>query len=450
MPDQAALHTLRDEARGLAAEGEWAKLVALVAPLHPADLADLVLELDPDDRHSLIMELPWDLVGQLFEFVRDDDLRDLIESVGMESLPAALEEADDDVAADVIQELEPEEQATALAALDQGEAVAGLLEYGPESAGGIMSRGFVAFQEDTTAEAAISFLRDSRPPSDRAYYLYVTGPDNRLQGIVSLRDLIVAAPETPLRDFVQRDVHAVSTDTDQEAAALILKRYNLLAVPVVDADGRLEGVTIADDLIDVLSEEATEDMYRMVGLDETERVFSPIRTSIRRRLPWMTINLIATFTAAAMISLFDSTIAKATVLAAFMPVVAGQGGNAGAQTATITVRSIALGDLAVGDVLRATRKEIVVGVANGIVIGVLAGVAVMFWEQNTALALVVGIALVLTISFATVFGVAIPLALKAMKIDPALAANIFVTGLTDVLGFLFFLGLAAVAIDQIV
>ena len=179
----------------------------------------------------------------------------------MESLPAALEQADEDVAADVIQELDPEERTAALAALDKGDAVAELLEYGPDSAGGIMNKGFVALQEQTTAGAAITFLRESQPPSDRAYYLYVTDPESRLQGIVSLRDLIVSAPESPLRDIVQRDVHAVTTETDQEEAALILKRYNLLAVPVLDEEGVLKGVTIADDLIDVLSEEATEDMY---------------------------------------------------------------------------------------------------------------------------------------------------------------------------------------------
>jgi len=205
----------------------------------------------------------------------------------------------------------------------------------------------------------------------------------------------------------------------------------------------------ADDLIDVLQEEATEDMYRMVGLDEDERVFSPVRTSVRRRLPWMLVNLLTAFVAAATVGLFDETIGKAAVLALFMPVVAGMGGNAGTQTATIAVRSIALGDLDVRDVFRACRKEIMVAMANGLAIGVAAGIGAYIWKQNDALSLVIAAALFLNICAATMGGVLIPLGLKAVRVDPALAANIFVTTVTDVMGFVFFLGLASIAIEQI-
>src|SRR4029079_11331462 len=193
---------------------------------------------------------------------------------------------------------------------------------------------------------------------------------------------------TTLGEITQRDVHAVTTGTDQEEAARLLQRYNLMAVPVVDEEGHLEGVMTADDLIDVLQEEATEDMYRMVGLDEDERIFSPVATSVRRRIPWMLVNLITAFGAAATVGLFDSAISKAAVLALFMPVVAGQGGNAGTQTATIAVRSIALGHLYVRDVFRACRKEILVAMANGLTIGLIAALASYAWKQNEALSLV--------------------------------------------------------------
>ena len=228
-----------------------------------------------------------------------------------------------------------------------------------------MRSGFVSLHEGTPVERAIEALRRLRPPSDRAYYLYTVDGEGRLVGVVSVRDLIVAAPGTPLAEIAERDVHAVDVGLDREEVARTLQRYNLLAIPVVDGEGRLVGATTADDVIDVLAEEATEDMYRMVGLDEAERVFSPVRTSVRRRLPWMLVNLLWAFAAAAIVSLFDETLARFTLLAALMPVVAGQGGNAGAQTATIAVRSIAIGDLDVRDVFRATRKEIVVGLANG-------------------------------------------------------------------------------------
>jgi len=449
VPDETAAREVLEDARSLAHAGEWAKLVALVTSLHPADLAELVLDLSEADRRALLAHLPTDVVGQLFEFVEDDELRDLIRGVGVRDLPAVLEEVEDDVAADVIQQLDPGQQAETLAQLDRGDEVAELLQYRDESAGGLMSRGFVALNEDISVQQAIDYLRVLRPPADRVYYLYVVDTAGRLQGTVSIRDLIVSSPRTPLAEITQRDVHAVTANTDQEEAARTLQKYNLLAIPVVDAEGLLEGVMTADDLIDVLQEEATEDMYRMVGLDEDERVFSPVRTSVRRRLPWMLVNLLTAFVAAATVGLFDETIGKAAVLALFMPVVAGMGGNAGTQTATIAVRSIALGDLDVRDVFRACRKEIMVAMANGLAIGVAAGIGAYIWKQNDALSLVIAAALFLNICAATMGGVLIPLGLKAVRVDPALAANIFVTTVTDVMGFVFFLGLASIAIEQI-
>lgn len=449
MPEDTAAREVLEDARSLAHAGEWAKLVALVTSLHPADLAELVLDLPESERRALLSHLPTDVVGQLFEFVEDDELRDLIRGVGIQDLPAVLGEVEDDVVADVIQQLEPEQQAETLAQLDRGDEVAELLQYGGESAGGLMSRGFVALNEDISVQQAIDYLRVLRPPSDRVYYLYVVDSAGHLQGTVSIRDLIVSSPRTSLGEITQRDVHAVTTTTDQEEAALTLQKYNLLAIPVVDAEGVLEGIMTADDLIDVLQEEATEDMYRMVGLDEDERVFSPVRTSVRRRLPWMLVNLVTAFVAAATVGLFDETIGKAAVLALFMPVVAGMGGNAGTQTATIAVRSIALGDLDVADVFRACRKEIMVAMANGLAIGLTAGLGAYAWKQNETLSIVIAAALFLNICAATMGGVLIPLGLKAVRVDPALAANIFVTTVTDVMGFVFFLGLASLVVDQI-
>jgi magnesium transporter len=449
MSEEVVARELRDDARTLIESGEWGKAVALVASLHPADLADLVLALPEDGRKSLLDHLPTDIVGQLFEYAEDEEIRRLIDSVGIEDLPAVLEETPDDVTVDVIQQLDEEEREETLAALDR-EELTDLLAYGDESAGGIMSRGFIAIPEGRTVGQAIDYLRRVRPGPHQAYYIYVLGPDRTLQGVVSLRDIIIAPPETRLSEITRRDVHSVTAGTDQEEVARTLQRYNLLAIPVVDEQGRLEGVITADDLMDVLQEEATEDMYRMVGLGEDERIFSTVPQSVRRRLPWMLVNLITAFAAAGTVSLFDETLAKATLLAFFMPIVAGQGGNAGTQTATIAVRSIALGDLHVADVVRACRKEIFVGIANGLAVGVAAGIVSYAWEENLALSLVLGIALMANIITATMAGVLIPLSLKAMRIDPALAANIFVTMTTDITGFFLFLGLASLAINQIV
>ncbi len=449
MNEEHSAEDLRAQLRELAETGEWSKALALLTALHPADLAEVALALDDGERGALFHNLPIDMIAQTLAFVDEAGLAAFAASLDTSALLAILNEVPDEIAADLLQQLEPDHQREALTALDREEHIAAILEYPDESAGGIMRSGFVSLNESLPVERAIETLRRLRPPSDRAYYLYTVDDDQRLRGVVSVRDLIVAFPGTALAEIAERDVHAVGVDLDREEVARTLQRYNLLAIPVTDDDGRLVGATTADDVIDVLAEEATEDMYRMVGLDEGERVFSPVRASVRRRLPWMFVNLIWAFAAAAIVSLFDATLARFTLLAALMPVVAGQGGNAGAQTATIAVRSIAIGDLDVRDVFRASGKEIVVGLANGIVLGAIAGAAVYAWDRNAVLAAILAGALAGSIALATLLGVIIPLALKWRGVDPALAATIFVTGAADILSFVLFLGLAALVIEHI-
>ena len=448
MVDDGTARDLLSDVRSLFEGGEWGKLVALVASLHPADLVELVLRLDEDERRILLDKLPTDIVGQLFEFVEDDELRDLIRSVGVEDLPSVLGEVEDDVVADVIQQLEPDEREDTLAALDRGEEVAELLQYGDESAGGIMSRGFVAMAENATVEQAIDHLRVLRPAADRAYYLYVIDADQRLQGTVSLRDLIVAPAGTRLSEITQRDVYAVTTGVDQEEAARTLQKYNLMAIPVVDDEGRLEGVMTADDLIDVLQEEATEDMYRMVGLDEEETASTPIRQTIRLRLPWLMVNLATAFVGALVVSIFDSTINKAVVLAAFLPVVANQSGVTGTQTATIMVRSLALREKRVG-LARGLFRELVVGLANGVGVGVVLAVVGYAFTGNVTLAVILLSSMAAASTIASMIGLMMPLALRFFGADPALASSIFVTMFTDALSFFFLLGTASLVIDRL-
>lgn len=451
MTDDRDARDLYDDVRDLIERDDWDALRSFAIELHPADLSQVTRLLEPVERERLFADLPSDVVGNLLEFVDEDDLRATVATIAPEDLPAVLQDVADDVVADVIRQLEPEGQASALAALDldQAEGVEELLRFSEDSAGSIMTREYVAFDSALTVQEAIDQLRVLRPPSDHVYYLYVTDGDGRLMGTLSIRDVLVSPPATHLEDITRREILQVTTSTDREEVARQLKRYNLLAVPVVDDSEFLQGVITVDDLIDVLEDEATEDMFRMVGIGEDERISSPVVDSVRRRLPWLALNLLTAFLAGATVSLFDSTIARAAVLAAFMPIVAGQGGNAGTQTATIAVRSLALGDLGTGSVLRVCRKEILVGTANGIVIGLLAGIVALVWEQNLALAVVLAAALALTVAGATVGGLLIPLGLRAVNVDPALSANVFVTTLTDILGFVVFLGIATVAIEQI-
>lgn len=448
MAEDVAARDVLDDARALAGTGEWSKLVALVTSLHPADLAELVLLFDEDERVTLLDRLPTDVVGQLFEFAEDDELRNLIRGVGVQDLPAVLEEVDDDVAADVIQQLLPAEQLETLAALDRGEEVAELMRYNDETAGGIMSRGFVALNEGISVQQAIDYFRVLRPPTDRAYYLYVIDDERRLQGTVSVRDLLVSSPRTTLSEITQRDVHAVAVGTDQEEVARTLQKYNLMAVPVVDEDGRLEGVTTVDDLMDVIQEEATEDMFRMVGLDEEETATTPILQTIRLRLPWLIVNLATAFVSTVVLLLFQGTVEKAAILVAFVPAIANQAGVTGTQTATIAVRSLALREKRMR-LPRLLSREWAVGMVNGLVVGLILASVAFVVEGNLTLSLILLAAMTAATSLAAPIGQVVPLALRLFRADPALSSSIFVTMFTDGISYFMAFALAAVMISQL-
>lgn len=245
---------------------------------------------------------------------------------------------------------------------------------------------------------------------------------------------------------MNRSAASVRVDADQEEIARQFEHYHYLGLPVLDFNGRLIGVVRANDVIQVAQDEATEDMQLMVGLSGEERALTPWNKSIRTRLPWLLVNLATAFLAAAVVGIFENTIARWTVLAIFLPIVAGQGGNAGAQTLTVIIRDLALGEISRGDGRKALTKEVLLGLANGLAIGLVVGVFSYFWKGNVVLGIVVGVAMLLNLMAAALSGVLIPFGLRAIKIDPALASSIFLTTVTDVAGFFFFLGLATLAL----
>jgi magnesium transporter len=312
-----------------------------------------------------------------------------------------------------------------------------------------MTRGYVALHKDMTVEEAVAFLRATKPLAEEAYYLYVLDGQNRLQGVVNLRQLVVSAPPTRLEDVMVTDVVSVAPDTDQEEAARLLQRYRLRSLPVVDAAGMLSGIITADDIIDVIQEEATEDMYRMAGVGVKEWVFSPLRESIIRRVPWLSFNMVWAFAGAAVISLFQGTLEKAAVVAVFMPMIAGQAGNAGIQTATIVVRSMALGEVKLNDITRVLAKEIALAATKGVIFGTALGLIAWIWKGNVYLGLIAGSALFLNMLIAGTAGVLIPMTLRRLGLDPATIAGVFDTMLTDLMGFLIYLGLATIFISQL-
>jgi magnesium transporter len=319
--------------------------------------------------------------------------------------------------------------------------------YPVDSAGGIMSSRFIALRDDMTVEQVRELLR-ARAQEERAEdiaYLYVTDASQRLVGIVSLRDLVFRRAERRISEVMNRDVKCVRVTDDQEAVARQFEHYHYLGLPVLDAEGKLVGVVKASEALQIARREATEDMQLMVGLSGEERALTPWRTSIGHRLPWLYINLLTAFAAAAVVALFESTIAKWTALAVFLPIIAGQGGNAGMQTLTVIIRDMALGELSAGDGRRALVKELLVGLVNGAAVGLVVGLVGWWWKNSPVLGLVACAAMVLNQLAAATAGVVIPFGLKTCRVDPALASSIFVTTVTDVAGFFFFLGLSVMA-----
>jgi magnesium transporter len=276
------------------------------------------------------------------------------------------------------------------------------------------------------------------------FYLYVVDARRHLVGVTSLRRLLLVSPETPLKRIMTTDVISVRVDTDQEEVARQVASYNLLAVPVVDEENKLVGVITVDDVIDVIKDEATEDLYRLAGVSGDERVATPASEAWSKRLPWLGVNLVTAFLAASVVAAFESTISRATALAVFMPIVAGMGGNAATQTLTVIVRGLALGELEWANARKTLLKEAAIGFGNGVTLGAVAALVALATKGEAIIGLLLGLAMVCNMLVATIAGTLIPLGLKALKIDPALASAVFITTLTDVVGFASFLGFATI------
>jgi magnesium transporter len=272
---------------------------------------------------------------------------------------------------------------------------------------------------------------------------------NRLQGVVNLRELLVSDPDTPIVQVMTRDAISVPPETDQEEAARLIQKYRLRALPVVDEERVLRGIITADDAMEVASEEATEDMYRMAGVGVKEHAFSPVHESVARRVPWLAFNMIWAFAAAAVISLFEGTIDKVATVAIFMPMIAGQAGNAGIQTATIVVRSMALGEVVVRDAWRLLAKELAMGAIKGALFGLVLALVAWTWKGNATLGMIAGLAMFLNMLVAATGGVLVPMTMRRLGFDPATIAGVFDTMLTDLMGFLIYLGLATLLISQL-
>lgn len=324
-----------------------------------------------------------------------------------------------------------------------------LLAYDRDSAGAIMNPNVFALSQMVTVTEAIRQLR-KKTKGEMVFYLYVVDDEKRLAGVISLRALIMAQGMTLLKDLMDGTPIAVNAKMTQREVAQKISKFHFLAIPIVDDAQRLLGVITVDDIIEVVQDESMQELYRMAGIEKDERVFTPIRSSIQKRAPWLLVNLATAVLAAQVVSLFEGTIQKVVLLASFLPIVAGMGGNAGMQTLTVAIRGLALGEISTKDAWMVVKKEVLLGICNGILCGSIMAVVAYVWKGIPMLGLVIMVAMIGNIFVAASVGVLVPLGLKTLKIDPAVASTVVVTTFTDCCGFFFFLGLSALLIHFLI
>jgi magnesium transporter len=449
MAGQRRIDLVLESVRRLLRMGATPNLLNLLQKQHPADLAQIFAELPERERHaafSVLVEKNGKLAMEALSEVGPEKGAQLLALRSAEEIARLLQEIPSDDAAALIDHL-PEELSAAVLELIRpkiGGGVTELLEYEEQTAGRLMNPNVFALAEDLTAGESITALQQARDV-EMVFYLYVVDDRRHLVGVVSLRRLLLVPPDTPLKRIMTAEVYSVRVDTDQEEVARQVASYNLLAIPVVDAENKLVGVITVDDVIDVIKDEATEDVYRLAGVSKDDGVLTPPRESLRRRLPWLLVNLVTAFIAASVVGLFSGTINEVVALATFMPVVAGMGGNAATQTLAVVVRGIALGELTWSNARHALVKEGLVGLGNGLVNGAAGAVGVwVLTRGDWALGLILMAAMIINMFVAATAGTLIPLGLRALKVDPALASSVFITTFTDMFGFLSFLGLGKI------
>lgn len=418
------------------------KMTEVLEDIHPEDLLDALRNYE-EDKSILLRKLPEVIIVSILDQAQDDEKANLLKLLPEEVQKNIINEMSSDELVDLLGALTPQLADELLVKFDQEEVkkVKQLMSYDPQTAGGIMATEFIAVKENMTVKETLKYLQQEAPQAETAYYLYVLDDEKRLKGVVALRDIVINEFDVVISSIINEHVISVSVDMDQEEVGHYFEKYGFLLMPVVDNDGRMLGIITVDDIIRVVREEDTEDIYRLAGIGEGERIDGSIRNSVRIRLPWLFVNLLTALMAAATVKLFEGTIEKVVALATFMPIVAGMGGNTGTQTLTIVVRSIALGELTGENAKKVLFKEVSVGILSGLSIGLASGV-LGFLLEDAIFGFVIGAAMILNMAVATFSGYVIPVVLKKLKVDPALASAVFVTTVTDVLGFFFFLGLA--------
>ena len=429
--------------------GEKSQALELFAVLHPVDQGEVLDGLPKEQSQSLLDDLDAAVVAEILEYLEPEESVEMIGDRAPAELAEVLNLTGPDVAVDLLRQMPEEKQNETLEAMADPAEVTELLQYQDDTAGGLMTLDYPVVNDKTTTPNALDQLRLLGEDAEDINSVLVVDDEQRLVGSLSITRLALARSNVVVGDIMDPEINSVTAETDQEECAKVMQRYNLDVLPVLDSEGRLSGVILDDDLVDVVVEEATEDMFRIASVGG-ERIAGPLTNSLRSRLPWLYINLATAFLAAVMVSLFETTITRVVALAVFLPVVASQGGIGGTQTVTLVVRSMALGEVPRRLGFRLLARELALGLIHGVALGIVVGFVAYLWKGNVTLGIVLGLAMLGNMLVAGMFGAGVPLLLRQLRMDPAVSSAVFVTTFTDVIGFVLFLGLAAIFVEHLV
>lgn len=410
----------------------------------PYDIGHFLERLDVNERRRVLRLMPLTMGTDVLSEMDAEDAADVLEAMREHRAVQILEDLDPDDTADIVAELEAADQKRLLNAIDPETAatVRELIEYEPDTAGGIMTPDVADVTAEMTVIQAVRHIQKLHEEHEHIYYIYVVDGEKHLLGIVSMRDLVMARPEAIIGDIMTTDLRGViPVEMDQEEVAREMAEHNYHALPVVNQDNKLLGIVTDDDIIDVIQEEATEDLQKLMGAGGDETLNDPINESVRRRTPWLMVNLVSAFVAGGVIAMFEKQISELTILAVCMPIVASLGGNTGGQSLAVVIRSLALGDIHRGEHRKVVLREGLKGLMNGVLIGLVAAIAVAAFTGEWYVGSVVFMAMIACMTYAGTIGAFIPIILNKLGLDPAQSSQMFLTASTDIIGFAIFLGL---------
>lgn len=445
---QFDVNSLIEQIQAALENNDMTSVIRILETLKAADQAEIFSELEDDEKMAILPRMKPSLSADLLEELEDEEVAELVGALPSEHAIRIVDQMDPDDAADFLGDI-PKDQASAiLAGMENPEDVRPLLLHPDDSAGGLMTSEFLALRRRMTAGDALQAIRDWKPDNDDIYHLFVVDGQNHLVGVVSLRQLITAQPTDILEGFMDPQVIAVSSGTDQEEVARLIARYDLLALPVVDQDRRLLGVITIDDVIDVLEEETTEDFQRLGGAEPLEQAYlsTGTWTITKKRIGWLLLLFVTESLTGTVLRHFESELASVVALSFFIPLLIGTGGNAGSQTTSTIIRALAVGDIDVADAIKSLWHELRIGLMLGVGMSIFAYVRALTWGSTPQLALTVSVAILTIVIWANVLGAILPLLASKLKIDPTVVSGPVMSTLVDATGLFIYFTIAKVVI----